>query len=112
MNKAVRYIHALEQIAGELRDEADEMERLLDRLRRQRIANTPRVELRAQYDEYLKVSGTRDAIGRLNTLTESMKNDEELMPEHSLEGDMIAANRHALRLCNAMFNIARITVGD
>jgi len=111
MNRAVRYLHALEQIAGELRDSADELERFLERLQKDKLARVPTEELRATYHEFIHHSTMSDVIERLNELTHRMKNDEELEPDHCLEPDMINANQHALRLCEGMLAISKILAG-
>jgi hypothetical protein len=111
MSRGTRYLHDLEQIAGELRDTADEMEAFVERLQKDKIALVPLVELRAKYHEFIHHSTTTDGIQRLNRLTESMKLDEELEPEHQLEHDMINANQHALRLCSAMLAVSKMLTG-
>ncbi len=111
MNRAVRYLHALEQIAGELRDTADELAEFHGRLWRDKLARVSTEDLRATYHEYIHHSTMSDVIERLNELTHTMQNDEELEPDHSLEPDMINANQHALRLCNSMLNISKILAG-
>lgn len=111
MNKAIRYMHSLEQLSGELRDAADDMADFYDRLKIQQEARAPAEELRLRYQDFLENSTTEDVIDRLNALVKRMKDDEDLEPEVALEPDMINCNMHALRLCTAQLQVSRILAG-
>ena len=111
MRRSIRYMHALEQIAGELRDAADELEEFLGQLRKAKLARVSVDELRATYHEFIQHSSMSDVIDRLSALTDRMKHDEELEPDHKLEPDMINANQHAVRLCEGMLAISKVLAG-
>jgi len=108
MSNAVRYLHRLEQIAGELRDEADSMEKFAAQLDDDVADGKCADELQAQYHEFMTHSATHDVIMRLNELTDSMRSDEGLQPDVMLEEDLINANQHAMRLCTAMLTVSKV----
>lgn len=108
MDRKVKYLHALEQLSGELRDTADEMLELARELTQAAECGASRGELTDRYADHLATTDTSEIITRLNTLVHDMKTDTELQPTRTLEPDLIICNSHALRLCQAQLSIVKL----
>lgn len=109
---APMYMHKLDQLTVELRDAADSMEAMLEEMRDQRDNEHLELpELNSIFMKFIEYHGTKEVVDRLVELVEQMKNDDALKPEPELQQDLVNCNKHAVRLCQAQYEIAKIITG-
>ena len=110
MDRTVRYLHKFEQIAGELRDAADDVEKHLVSLRD--AADEPYRALRARHEEFMRCGIHKEVIDDLTSLVGDVvgevQRDESSIDRKALESDMLAANEHAIRLCAALLAVTQL----
>lgn len=103
----VRLMHALAQVGGAIREAVGELNAFANRLEEKIAAGATSSDLQHMHTEFMQHHTAKEHIAALQWVVEKLK---ELDPKEAvkLQEDVLRANEHGIKLCQALQRVAEI----